>query len=75
MRQPWDVPLDVAALRRLDVPTVLVSGGHRDAFELLADRLAGLLDAERVVLPGAGHAVQDTGEPFNDLVRRVWSRS
>jgi pimeloyl-ACP methyl ester carboxylesterase len=75
MRQPWDVPVDVAALRGLDVPTVLVSGGHREAFEHLADRLAGLLDAERVVLAGAGHAVQDTGEPFNDLVRRVWSTS
>ncbi len=75
MRQPWDVPLDLATLRRLGVPTVVVSGGHREAFEHLTDRLAGLLDAEHVVLAGAGHAVQDTGEPFNDLLRRVWASS
>jgi pimeloyl-ACP methyl ester carboxylesterase len=73
MRQPWDVLLDLAALRRLPVPKVVVSGGHREAFERLADRLAGLLDAGRAVLAGAGHAVQDTGDPFNSLLRRIWA--
>ena len=72
MRQPWDVALDLAALRRLAVPKLVVSGDHREGFERLADRLAGLLDAERAVVPGARHAVQDTGEPFNQLLREVW---
>ncbi len=72
MRQPWDVPLDLAAVRRLTVPKVVVSGDHREAFERLTDRLAALIDAERTVLPGARHAVQDTGEPFNQLLRGVW---
>jgi pimeloyl-ACP methyl ester carboxylesterase len=73
MRQPWDVPLDLAALRRLDVRKTVVSGNHRAAFERLSDRLAGLIAAERAVLPGAGHAVQDTGDSFNDLLRAVWA--
>jgi pimeloyl-ACP methyl ester carboxylesterase len=47
--------------------------GHHDAFERLAARLARSIDADHVVLPGAGHAVQDTGRPFNTLLRKVWS--
>jgi pimeloyl-ACP methyl ester carboxylesterase len=73
MRQPWDVPVHLAALRRLDVRKTVVSGGHHVAVERLCDRLAALVDAEREVLPGAGHAVQDVGEPFNDLLREVWT--
>jgi pimeloyl-ACP methyl ester carboxylesterase len=72
MRQPWDVPVHLAALRRLDVRKTVVSGGHHAAVERLCDRLAALVGAEREVLPGAGHAVQDVGEPFNDLLRKVW---
>jgi pimeloyl-ACP methyl ester carboxylesterase len=73
MRQPWDIPLHLAALRRLDVRKAVVSGGHQVALERLSDRLAALIDAERVVLPGAGHAVQDVGEPFNEVLRKVWT--
>jgi len=73
MRQPWDIPLDLPALRSLGVPRAVVSGGHHDAFERLAARLARSIDADHVVLPGAGHAVQDTGRPFNTLLRKVWS--
>lgn len=73
MRQPWDVPIHLAALRRLPVPKAVVSGDHRRAFERLTDRLAGLIHARRVVLPGAAHAVQDTGEPFNGLLREQWA--
>jgi len=74
MRQPWDVAIDVPALRSLAVPKTVVSGRHRDAFERLSDRLADLIGAERAVLPGARHAVQDIGEPFNALLRRAWER-
>jgi pimeloyl-ACP methyl ester carboxylesterase len=72
MRQPWDVPLDLPTLRDVDVPKTVVSGGHHDAYERIADRLATTIGADHVVLPGAGHAVQDTGEPFNALLRKVW---
>jgi len=73
MRPPWDVPLDLPALRQLDIPKTVVSGGHSDAVDRLAVRLALGIDADHVVLPGAGHAVQDTGRPFNALLRKVWS--
>jgi pimeloyl-ACP methyl ester carboxylesterase len=73
MRLPWEIPLDLPALRGLDVPGAVVSGGHHDAFDRLAARLARTIDADHVVLPGAGHAVQETGRPFNALLRRVWS--
>jgi len=42
--------------------------GHQDA-----ERDGGLIAHLLVVLPGAGHAVQDTGRPFNTLLRKVWS--
>jgi hypothetical protein len=73
MRPPWDVSLDLPALRELDVRKTVVSGGHTDGYELLSDRLASAIRADRVVLAGAGHAVQDTGSPFNALLREVWA--
>jgi len=73
MRPPWKVPLDLPVLRSLDVPKTVVSGGHDDAVERLCVRLARSIAADHVVLHGAGHAVQDTGRPFNELLREVWS--
>ncbi len=73
MQQPWDVPVDLALLRCLPVPKLIVSGAHHDAVEHLADRLAALVGGEHTVLPGAGHAVQDIGEQFNTLLRGVWT--
>jgi pimeloyl-ACP methyl ester carboxylesterase len=73
MRPPWDVPLDLPSLRDLDVRKTVVSGGHADGYERLSDRLASTIGADRVVLAGEGHAVQDTGSPFNALLREVWS--
>jgi hypothetical protein len=70
---PGNVPLDLAAIRRLAGPKIVVSGNHREAFERLSDRLARLVDAKRVVLAGARHAGQDVGEPFNELLARTWS--
>lgn len=29
-------------------------------------------DRERAAIPGAGHAVQYTGQPFNALLRSMW---
>jgi hypothetical protein len=37
---------------------VVVAGDHEPAFEAVADVLCTRLGAERLVLPGAGHAVQ-----------------
>jgi pimeloyl-ACP methyl ester carboxylesterase len=50
-----EIPLDELAARPFR--KLVVSGGHSPAFETVCDVLATQLPAERVVLPGAGHAV------------------
>jgi pimeloyl-ACP methyl ester carboxylesterase len=45
-------------LEPLPYPVLLVTGDHEPAFEAVADVLCAMLGAERLVLPGAGHAVQ-----------------
>jgi len=42
----------------LPYPVLVVTGDHEPAFEAVADVLCARLGAERLVLPGAGHAVQ-----------------
>jgi pimeloyl-ACP methyl ester carboxylesterase len=48
----------------------MVSGGNNEAFELVSNQIAEQLDARRAVIPGAGHAVQMTGPPFNETLER-----
>ena len=45
-------------LEPLPYPVLVVTGDHEPAFEAVADVLCARLGAERLVLPGAGHAVQ-----------------
>jgi pimeloyl-ACP methyl ester carboxylesterase len=65
-RPSWeaDVPLEVLA--SADFPVLVVSGGHSPAFEAVCDSLAEELSAERAVIPGRGHTVPSTGEPYNE---------
>jgi len=67
-RPPWEalIPLDALAATRF--PKLVVSGGHHPAFDAVCDVLERRLGAQRAVIPGAGHAVQRTGEPFNLLL-------
>jgi pimeloyl-ACP methyl ester carboxylesterase len=48
----------VIRLEPLPYPVLVVTGDHEPAFEAVADVLCERLGAERLVLPGAGHAVQ-----------------
>ena len=57
------MPLD--ELAAAPFPKLVVSGAHNEAFDAVCDVLEQRLDAERVVLPGAGHSVPRLGEPFN----------
>jgi pimeloyl-ACP methyl ester carboxylesterase len=57
-RGPWEAEIPIEALAARRLPTLVVSGGHLPAFEAICDRLAQLLDAERIVLPGFGHNAQ-----------------
>jgi pimeloyl-ACP methyl ester carboxylesterase len=48
----------VIPLEPLPYPVLVVTGDHEPAFEAVADVLCARLGAERLVLRGAGHAVQ-----------------
>ncbi|WP_394830082.1 alpha/beta hydrolase [Pendulispora rubella] len=64
LRDPAEARPDLDAIRTAGMPTAIVSGGHSVGLERLCDALGEGLGAARVVLPGAGHAVQRTPE-FN----------
>lgn len=55
------------------VPSLVISGGHRAAFENLCDITAKALGGERTVITGYGHAPQLSGEPFNTCLERFWT--
>jgi pimeloyl-ACP methyl ester carboxylesterase len=67
-RYPWTAEIPLDALATTTFPKLVVSGAHSEAFDAVCDVLEQRLDAERAVLPGAGHAVQLLGEPFNDVL-------
>lgn len=48
----------VIPLEPLPYPVLVVTGAHEPAFDAVADVLCSRLGAERLVLAGAGHAVQ-----------------
>jgi pimeloyl-ACP methyl ester carboxylesterase len=56
-RAPYEavVPLDVLA--GAPFPKLVVSGAHSSAFDAVCDVLERELDAERAILPGAGHSL------------------
>ncbi len=78
-RHPWvaEIPLD--ALSATPFPKLVVSGAHSEPFDIVCDVLEQRLEAERAVLPGAGHSVQRLGGPFNavlaDFVERAERRT
>jgi pimeloyl-ACP methyl ester carboxylesterase len=74
-RYPWTAEVPLGELAATPFPKLVVSGAHHRAFDAVCDVLELRLEAERAVLPGAGHSVQRLGEPFNavlaDFVERA----
>lgn len=64
-RPPWEAEIPFSALTKAGFPVLVVSGAHHAAFTAVCDVLERRLHAERAVIPGAGHSVQRSGEPFN----------
>jgi pimeloyl-ACP methyl ester carboxylesterase len=56
-RLPGEARPALEVLRDAGVPSLVASGDHAPALERICDALATTLDAERVVMPGAGHFV------------------
>ena len=73
--RPWRVDVPVGAVADGAYPKLVVTGGWSPAFDAIGERLAVLFDAERHVLPGAGHGVQRLGKPFNDILEKFLSRA
>jgi pimeloyl-ACP methyl ester carboxylesterase len=71
-RLPREGDLPFAALASAPFPKLVVSGGHHPGFEAICDHLAREIDASRVVIEGAGHEIQFTGEPINEALRSLW---
>jgi pimeloyl-ACP methyl ester carboxylesterase len=56
-RPPEEAEIPLAALRDASFPKLVVSGAHHAAFDAVCDVLERELEAERAVLPGAGHSL------------------
>ncbi len=57
-RGPWEAEIPLALLAATAFPKLIVSGAHHPAFDAICDTLERELAAERIVLPGYGHAAQ-----------------
>lgn len=64
----WEADLPLDRVAASEVPKLVVSGGYLPPFEVVCDVIADAIGGTRAVIPGAGHAVQWTGEPFNALL-------
>ena len=73
-RGPWEAEIPLAELREAPCPKLVVSGAHHPAFDAICDVLERELDAERAVLPGAGHAAQ-RAPGFNELLAAFLGRA
>src|SRR5919106_3763516 len=73
-RGPWEADIPLAALRAAPFPKLVVSGAHHAAFDAICDVLERELDAERAVLPGAGHSAQ-AAPGFNDVLSDFLGRA
>lgn len=64
-RPPSEAELPLEELAASGIPFLVVSGGHRVRNEIVCDLIAEEIDAQRAIIPGAGHLVPETGDPFN----------
>ena len=71
-RPIWQSDLPLAELAAATFPKLVVSGGHSAGFDAICDELAERIGASRAVAGGAGHEVQFTGRPLNDLLLALW---
>jgi pimeloyl-ACP methyl ester carboxylesterase len=71
-RPVWQGGLPLAELAAAPFPKLVVSGGHSAGFDAICDDLAERIGASRAVAAGAGHEVQFSGLPINELLLALW---
>jgi pimeloyl-ACP methyl ester carboxylesterase len=74
-RPPFDAEIPLDAIRAAGYPKLVVSGGHHAGFEAMCRDLADRIGADSAVVEGAGHEIQFTGAPLNEVLGRVWRRT
>ncbi len=74
-RRHYEAVMDPADLAAGGYPILVLTSGRTPAFEGIAGAIAERAGATHTVVPGAGHAVQDAGEPVNRLLEERWSRA
>jgi pimeloyl-ACP methyl ester carboxylesterase len=65
-RPPWEAEIPLDELAAAPFPMLVISGDHSPAFDGACDFLAEAVGAERAVIPGRGHTIPSTGEPYNE---------
>jgi pimeloyl-ACP methyl ester carboxylesterase len=70
-RPPWEAEIPLERLAASHFPIQVLSGDHSPAFEAVCDALAEGAGAERAVIPGRGHTVPSTGEPYNQRLEAL----
>jgi pimeloyl-ACP methyl ester carboxylesterase len=73
-RPLWEPGLPLLALASAAFPKLVISGGHSEGFDAICDELAERIGASRMVIEGAGHEIQFTGEPLNEALQALWRR-
>lgn len=71
-RPAWDAALPLAELAAAGFPKLVITGGHSAGFDAICDELAVRIGAARRVVEGAGHEIQFTGEPINEVLLDLW---
>jgi pimeloyl-ACP methyl ester carboxylesterase len=71
-RPIWYSDLPLAGLAAAPFPKLVISGGHKTGFDAICDDLAECIGAARAVAAGAGHEIQFTGRPLNDMLLALW---
>lgn len=74
-RPAWDREPPVADLKTAPYPKLVISGGHSSGFDAICDALAANINASRAEVAGAGHEIQFTGPPLNQVLLDLWRKA
>src|SRR4051794_40560619 len=68
----YDAELPLGELATARFPKLVVSGGHHEGLDQMCVILARHIGASQVVVDGAGHEIQFTGDPINQVLLSLW---
>lgn len=71
-RPMWYSDLPLPEVAAGPFPKLVVSGAHSAGLDAICDDLAARIGASRAVVAGAGHEIQFTGRPINEILLALW---